>query len=74
MAAKDAGPDTFARLQTVFLELLQECEIASGHSVSETQETVHQEENNHLLLGIFVQQAVGSGISCFDSDRQNFVF
>ena len=42
MAAKDAGPDSFAPLQTVFLELLQECEIASGHSVSETQETVHQ--------------------------------
>ena len=41
MAAKDAGPDPFAPLQTVFLELLQDCEIVSGQDVCETQETVH---------------------------------
>ena len=57
MAAKDAGPDSFAPFQTVFLDFFQECEIASGHSVSKTQETVHQGANDHLLFGVILELA-----------------
>ena len=50
-------PDSFAPFQTVFLDFFQECEIASGHSVSKTQETVHQGANDHLLFGVFLELA-----------------
>ena len=66
-----AAPNPGTSLQTVFLEFLQICFAATGHSFSETQKAVRQRTDYNLVCTVLVQQAVGDGIHCFDRDYRD---